>query len=178
MAFHPYPQLIRKLFNVYRCGPPECVTTPSAWPWVDHQVSRQQQPTTTPCSDSLSLRLRTSTYLTSPVTVTRRLIMQKARRHPPSGRLRPLVSVWFQGLFHPGTPRPFHRSLTVLSTIGLLVVFSLGRWYCRIQRKFHWLPPTQDTQPQSTPAEKGLSPAAVGFPKPLSFSLDWFIQVL
>ncbi|WP_248481025.1 hypothetical protein, partial [Spirosoma liriopis] len=35
----------------------------------------------TPYSDSLSLRLRTSTYLTSPVTVTRRLIMQKARRH-------------------------------------------------------------------------------------------------
>lgn len=36
-----------------------------------------------PYSDSLSLRLRTSRSLTSPVTVTRRLIMQKARRHPP-----------------------------------------------------------------------------------------------
>ena len=30
--------------------------------------------------------------------LTRRLIMQKARRHPPEGRLRPLVSVWFQVL--------------------------------------------------------------------------------
>src|SRR5687767_14909829 len=40
--------------------------------------------------------------LTSPVTVSRRIIMQKARRHP-GGRpetaldgLRPLVGVWFQ----------------------------------------------------------------------------------
>ena len=34
-----------------------------------------------PCSDSLSLRLRILKCLTLPVTVTRRLIMQKARRH-------------------------------------------------------------------------------------------------
>ena len=34
-----------------------------------------------PCSDSLSLRLPPSTGLTLPVTATRRLIMQKARRH-------------------------------------------------------------------------------------------------
>ena len=38
-----------------------------------------------PCSDSLSLRLRTSKYLTSHVTVTRRFIMQKARRHTKKG---------------------------------------------------------------------------------------------
>ena len=35
----------------------------------------------TPCSDSLSLRLRVSSHLTSPEKVTRRFIMQKARRH-------------------------------------------------------------------------------------------------
>ena len=38
----------------------------------------------TPCSDSLSLRLRASLLLTSPATVTRRFIMQKARRHSTS----------------------------------------------------------------------------------------------
>ena len=38
-------------------------------------------------------------YLTSLETVTRRLIMQKARRHPVNG-LRPLVGVRFQVLFH------------------------------------------------------------------------------
>ena len=38
--------------------------------------------------------------------------MQKARRHPEG--LRPLVSVWFQGLFHSPSWGSFHLSLTVL----------------------------------------------------------------
>ncbi len=50
--------------------------------------------------------------LTSLATVTRRLIMQKARRHPKG--LRPLVSVWFQDLFHSVIHGSFHLSLTVL----------------------------------------------------------------
>ena len=51
-------------------------------------------------------------YLTLLATVTRRLIMQKARRHPNG--LRPLVSVWFQVLFHSLIQGSFHLSLTVL----------------------------------------------------------------
>ena len=43
-----------------------------------------------PCSDSLSLRLRTFWPLTSPERATRRFIMQKARRHHTKW-LRPLV---------------------------------------------------------------------------------------
>ena len=50
--------------------------------------------------------------LTSLATVTRRLIMQKARRHPKG--LRPLVGVWFQVLFHSPVRGSFHLSLTVL----------------------------------------------------------------
>ncbi len=50
--------------------------------------------------------------LTLLATVTRRLIMQKARRHPNG--LRPLVSVWFQDLFHSLIQGSFHLSLTVL----------------------------------------------------------------
>ena len=50
--------------------------------------------------------------LTMLTTVTRRLIMQKARRHPEG--LRPLVSVWFQDLFHSVIHGSFHLSLTVL----------------------------------------------------------------
>ena len=38
--------------------------------------------------------------------------MQKARRHPKG--LRPLVSVWFQVLFHSPVRGTFHLSLTVL----------------------------------------------------------------
>ena len=72
--------------------------------------------TTTNCapySDSLSLRLLDFCQLTLLVTVTRRLIMQKARRHRIN-LLRPLVSVWFQVLFHSPVRGTFHLSLTVL----------------------------------------------------------------
>ena len=67
----------------------------------------------TASSASLSLRLGKSSSLTSPVTVTRRFIMQKARRHCTE-QLRPLVGAWFQGLFHSPYRGSFHLSLTVL----------------------------------------------------------------
>ena len=66
-----------------------------------------------PCSGSLSLRLLASLQLTSPVTATRRFIMQKARRHCIK-QLRPLVGAWFQDLFHSPHRGAFHLSLTVL----------------------------------------------------------------
>ena len=66
----------------------------------------------TPSSDSLSLRLQDSCLLTSPATVTRRFIMQKARRH--TFVLRPLVGTWFQELFHSSVRGAFHLSFTVL----------------------------------------------------------------
>ena len=50
--------------------------------------------------------------LTLPVTLTRRLIMQKARRH--SVELRPLVGVRFQVLFQLSIRYAFHLSFTVL----------------------------------------------------------------
>src|SRR6056300_1245414 len=47
--------------------------------------------------------------LTMLATVTRRLIMQKARRHTEiNSALRPLVSVWFQDLFHSLIQGSFH----------------------------------------------------------------------
>ena len=66
-----------------------------------------------PYSGSLSLRLLASLQLTSPVTATRRFIMQKARRHMID-MLRPLVGAWFQDLFHSPHRGAFHLSLTVL----------------------------------------------------------------
>ena len=66
-----------------------------------------------PCSDSLSLRLQISRSLTLPEKVTRRFIMQKARRHSIK-LLRPLVGAWFQGLFHSSVRSAFHLSFTVL----------------------------------------------------------------
>ena len=69
-----------------------------------------------PSSDSLSLRLRTSWPLTSPVTVTRRLIMQKARRHPSRSSDR-LQAHGFRFSFTPlpGSFSPFPHGTGPLS---------------------------------------------------------------
>ena len=53
-------------------------------------------------------------YLTLPQKVTRRFIMQKARRHSILQKLRPLVGRRVQGLFHSSVRGAFHLSLTVL----------------------------------------------------------------
>jgi hypothetical protein len=71
--------------------------------------------TTTNCGALFRLAFATAAALnalTLLATVTRRLIMQKARRHPYG--LRPLVGVWFQVLFHSLIQGSFHLSLTVL----------------------------------------------------------------
>ena len=88
MAFHSYTQLIQKLFNAYWFGPPFRVTGTSTWPCVDHLVSRLP-PLTRGYAPNALFRLaftaaRELNSLTSPVTATRRFIMQKARRHSTS----------------------------------------------------------------------------------------------
>ena len=88
-----------------------------------------------PYSDSLSLRLRTSQFLTSLHNVTRRSILQKVRdrtlnrafsacKHRVSGSL----SLPSRG--------SFHLSLTVLCAIGHHIVFRLGRWSSRLPAGF------------------------------------------
>ena len=82
MAFHSYAHLIQKLFNAYWCGPPSRVTGTSPWTCVDHSVSRLP-PLTKYALFRLAFTADTRlNRLTSPVTATRRFIMQKARRHP------------------------------------------------------------------------------------------------
>ena len=113
LAFHPYPHVIRKLFNVYRFGPSVSVTQPSTCTRVDHLVSRLLILTK---GALLRLAFASAPHLkclTLPVKVTRRFIMQKARRHPTGG-LRPLVSERFQELFHSSIRSAFHLSFTVL----------------------------------------------------------------
>ena len=84
LEFHRYPHLISALFNVHEFGPPVHFTAPSTWTWVGHLVSGLHLLTHSPCSDSLSLRLRLF-ILTSQANVTRRFILQKARHYPLTG---------------------------------------------------------------------------------------------
>ena len=67
-------------------------------------------------------------WLNQPQRVTRRIILQKARRQPVLAHLglRLHVSRRFQGLFHSPRRGAFHRSLTVLCAIGHCVYVALG----------------------------------------------------
>src|SRR5690606_6774221 len=111
---HPYPQVIPRLFNVNGFGPPFGVTQTSTCPRVDHTVSRLLLPTKGALFRLAFAAAPPLSGLTLLATVTRRLIMQKARRHPDKSGLRPLVGVWFQVLFHSVVHGSFHLSLTVL----------------------------------------------------------------
>jgi hypothetical protein len=71
-----------------------------------------------PCSDSLSLRMPSFSWLTLPVTVTRRLIMQKARRHPTFRRTPTACKRMVSGSFSPSYSEyfsPFLHSTGSLS---------------------------------------------------------------
>ena len=126
------------LCNARRFGPPVRVTGPSACPRVDHSVSRLPPATLTPCSDSLSLRLRKSPCLALPrrsnspahssigtpsSSHQRRTLT--ACRHAVSGTL----SLPSRGAFH--------LSLTVLVHYRSMGVFSLGEWSPQIPTRFH-----------------------------------------
>ena len=95
--------------------------------------------------------------LTLPTTVSRRIIMQKARRHTAlaSMVLRPLVSVWFQVHYPPLVGvLPIFRSRYCFA-IGRRRVLSLAGWAPQIQTHFHVLSPTQVPDRQLSPVAYG-----------------------
>ena len=116
LEFLPYPHLIPPLFNGCGFGPPLPFTATSTWTWIDHPVSGLLLLTITallrlgfPSAPDLK-------SLTSPVSVTRRTVLQKVR-----GRtykvLPQLVNTGFQVLFHspPGVLFTFPSQYYALS---------------------------------------------------------------
>ncbi len=144
LAFHPYPQLITAFFNTRVFGPPQSFTCASTWPWIAHLASGLLYATYTHYSYSVSLRLRDFNHLILQHTITRRLIMQKARSHTLMVLLR-LVGYRFQVLFHSPPGVLFAFPSRYLFTIGHCVVFSLGWWSTRIPTGFLVSRRTQDT---------------------------------
>src|ERR1700722_9734484 len=99
--------------------------------------------------------------LTLPTTVSRRIIMQKARRHTAlaSMVLRPLVSVWFQVHYPPLVGvLPIFRSRYWFA-IGRQGVLSLAGWAPQIRADFHVCGPTQVPARDLFPTRTGLSPS-------------------
>ena len=103
-----------------------------------------------PCSDSLSLRLRLNVSLTSLQTITRWLMMQKARGHAwkPCGSRSASTAYrrsGFQVYFTPLVGGLFTFPSRYWFTIGLRGIFSLGGWSPQLRPGFHVSRATQDT---------------------------------
>src|SRR5262245_34139479 len=96
-------------------------------------------------------------------TVSRRIIMQKARDHPegvtPLIGLSPLVGVWFQVQCPPlkGVLPTFRSRYSF--AIGHQGVLSLAGWAPQIRTHFHVLSRTQVPARPLSPSPTGLSPS-------------------
>jgi hypothetical protein len=118
-----------------------------------------------PYSDLVSLRLRDFYPLTSLHTVTRRLILQKARRHPTYAELRPLVGPRFQVLFHspPGVLFTFPSRYYALSVAVSYLALESGLpcfrqdSSCPVVLKLH-------THAEKSILSTGLSPSLAALP--------------
>ena len=169
MAFHPYPQLIPSFFNSNGFGPPLGFTPASPWPWVDRfGFGSAATYSCSPCSDSLSLRLRFFRTLTSHVTSNspdhNAKGTQSGHEAPP-----PACRHTVSGSVSLAARRSFHLSLTVL--VHYRSRTSIQPW--RV------VPPDSDGIPRVPPysgiriirwgsvSHTGLSPSPAGRSRPL-----------
>ena len=135
LEFHHVPQLIRGRFNGRRCGPPQGFAPASSWSWQDRRVSGADMQTVSPCSDSLSLRLR--------VFPLASLACTDSQAHSSIGTasgfnaLRHLVGTRFQDLFHSPHGVLFTFPSRYLFAIGSRTVFSLAGRSPHLRTGFH-----------------------------------------
>ena len=144
LAFHLYPQVIRAVFNRHRYGPPPRDYRGFTLPMGSSPGFGSTAGNWSALADSLSLRLRLCA-LTSLPTVTRRFILQKARRHPAPASPCGSAEAWaptacrhaVSGSISLPSRGAFHLSLTVLVRYRSKAVLSLRRWSSRIPTGFH-----------------------------------------
>ena len=163
MAFHPYPRVIPSVFNRSGFGPPRGLTPASACPWIAHPASRLRQAT---MFAILKARFHCGSVptLTSPLTATRWLILQKARRHT-ARVLRLLVGARFQVLFHSPLGVLFTFPSRYWFAIGHRRVFSLGGWSPQVRTGFHVPGATRVPHSQSARIRvRGSHPVPPAFP--------------
>ena len=165
LEFLPYPHLIPTLFNGCGFGPPTPFTASSTWTWIDHPVSGLLLLT-----KLALLRLGFPSApdlksLTSPVSVTRRTVLQKVRGSAYKA-VPQLVNTGFQVLFHspPGVlftvPSQYYALSVTKEYLGLRGgprVFPQG-FSCLVVL---WIPPCQLVF-----HVRGFHPLWQAFPKP------------
>ena len=123
-----------------------------SYPRFNLAMGRSLRFGSTACDSNALFRLAFATAtphgLTLPHTVTRRLILQKARGHFTLAEARTLprlVGTRFQVLFHSPPGVLFTFPSRYLSAIGHQGVFRLSRWSCQIRTGFLGPRATWDT---------------------------------
>ena len=134
MEFLRYPQVITDYFNRRVFGPPQSFTSASTCSWIGHLVSGLRHNTYRPVqtrfrfgSEAVPLNLalhRNSPARSTKSTTSHACGALSARKHMVSGS------------FSLPSRGSFHLSLTVLYSIGHMVVFSLTRWSSHIPTGF------------------------------------------
>ena len=118
MAFHPYPHLIQRFFNISWFGPPRHLTAASSWTWVDHSASRLPQVTNIAL---LRLAFASGTSLRDlallPTSNSLAHYAKGTLSPDTSIRLQLIVGIRFQVLFHspPGVLFTFPSRYSSLS---------------------------------------------------------------
>ena len=154
------------------------VTSPSPWTCVDHSVSRLPPATKRPIQARFHCGSRTSLYLTSPTTATRRFIMQKARRHTHMACSDRLKAHGFRDYFTPLVGVLFTFPSRYSFTIGLTGVFSLAGWARQIRAGLLVSRVTQDTARPHLDSCTELSSSAVELSRSFHSRFEYHDAVL
>ena len=107
-------------------------------------------------------------------TITRRLILQKARRHTVTNSAPTACRHTVSGSISLPSRGSFHLSLTVLVHYRSQEVFSLRRWSSRIPTGFHVSRATRDTYSESSCfSPTGLSPSMADLSRSLRLTTSF-----
>ena len=159
LEFLRYPQVIPDYFNRRGFGPPQRFTAASACSWIGHQVSGLRHATSRPVQTrfrfgSVPLTLNLATQRNSPARST------KSTTSCACGTLSACKHT-VSGSFSLPSRGSFHRSLTVLYSIGHMVVFSLWRWSSFLPSGFLVSRRTPDSPRLNSISRTGLLPSFV-----------------
>ena len=159
LEFLRYPQVITDYFNRRVFGPPQCFTTASTCSWIDHQVSGLRHATLRAFHTRfrfgfVTVLLNLATHRNSPARST------KSTTSHACGALSACKHT-VSGSFSLPSRGAFHLSLTVLYSIGHMVVFSLRRWSSSLPSGFLVSRRTPDPTCLRTISLTGLLPPSV-----------------
>ena len=154
-------------------GPPQRFTAASTCSWLGHPVSGLRQYTFLALFKLAFASAPMLYILTSHIVVTRRPVLQKVRHHTFNSAMSARKHRVSGSLSLPSRGS-FHLSLTVLYSIGHMVVFSLRRWSSFLPSGFLVSRRTPDSCSRRTNlSSTGLLPSLTEFSNSLRLGLPF-----